>query len=73
MKIARIIFASLIRLYARLLKQGFDIIPALGAGIGITVVGQAKPRLPRGSREGISPSPRLFNQKSKIDCRAGKT
>jgi hypothetical protein len=31
-----LLVASLIRLYARLLKQGFDIIPALCAGIDMT-------------------------------------
>jgi hypothetical protein len=35
MKIARIICCELMRLDARLLKQGFDIIPTLGAGIDI--------------------------------------
>ncbi|WP_445248556.1 hypothetical protein [Microcoleus sp. OTE_8_concoct_300] len=31
-----------------------------------SIVGRAKPRLPRPSRDGISPSPRLFNLKSQI-------
>ncbi len=36
MKIRELFVASLMRLYARLLKQGFDIIPAGEAGIDIS-------------------------------------